>query len=473
MTMALMDLSPVLVVVLVLLLLLLPLPLLFWRGGEKFSGKLPPKSRSNSIWGDTSAFWSDPLAFLDKKRAEYGEIYILKLFGREKIVTTTPEAAKFFLVNVHKSFKHGYRPSITRITDPEGNFTDPDNSVKVRKLLKTPLGPGSIRDSIPTYDALSRSIIDTWKDGEVLNAFHEMERITLKCILNLLWGQEDRQLEYDRVMELHSKMNHGCHVKFPINLPFTAYGKALKAKRDITDLLKEKLKQLRASRSQDYCCMSSVIFSDGENGLTDAQVSSLMLTLIFAGYRTTATVLVWVFKFLSENSKALEELQMEHDALSQSRESNGTPLTWADVKRMPYTMKVIQETLRLAPVVKFMPRVALEDVQFKGYVIPKDWSLGVSYEFHKDPAFFPDPLTFDPSRFNEPIKPGVFIPFGAGAHICVGYEFTNVLLPVIIHRVVSTYSFEPQGPDGVEFWPQYGPKGGLPMKVKLRAGKCL
>ncbi|KAG6549123.1 hypothetical protein Mapa_009349 [Marchantia paleacea] len=467
--MAEMILPPVLVVV-VVLLLLLPLPLFFWRRGEKFSGKLPPRSSSNSIWGETSAYWRDPFGFLDKKRSEYGEIYIVKLFGKNKIVTTTPEAAKFFLVNVHRSFKHGYRPSITRITDPEANFTDPDNNMKVRRLLKTHLGPEGIHQSIPIYDALSRSIIDTWKDGEVLNAYHEMERITLKCILNLLWGQQDRQLEYDRVMDLHSKMNHGCHVMFPINLPFTAYGKALKAKRDFTELMEVKLAQLRASRSQDYCCMSSVIFSDEDDGLTNAQVNSLMLTLIFAGYRTTAIVLVWVFKFLSENSKALEELKMEHDALSQSRESSDTPLTWADLKRMPYTHKVIQETLRLAPVVKFMPRVALEDVLFKGYVIPKDWSLGVTYEFHKDPAFFPDPLTFNPSRFNNPIKPGSFIPFGAGGHICVGYEFTNVLLPVIIHRVVSTYSFEREGSDGVEFWPHYGPKDGFPMKVELRAG---
>lgn len=40
-------------------------------------------------------------------------------------------------------------------------------------------------------------------------------------------------------------------------------------------------------------------------------------------------------------------------------ESLSNALTW---------VQVIQETLRLAPVVKFMPRVALEDVQFKGNI---------------------------------------------------------------------------------------------------------
>ncbi|KAL3675931.1 hypothetical protein R1sor_025879 [Riccia sorocarpa] len=214
-------------------------------------------------------------------------MYVVQLYGKFQIVSNSPEAAKHFLVTHHKSFKHGDRPSGTRISDPEANFTDPDNNLKVRKLLKTPLGPENIHQCISVDDTLASSVISSWKDGETVNTHHEMGLVGHKRV----YAFEE-----------------------------------------------EKLESMRASLSEYNNCMSSIIFSNENNGLTDAQVSSLMLTLIHAGYRTTATMLVWVFKFLSENPQVLSTLKKEHDAIK-AKEARAK-LTWADVKQMQYTQRV-------------------------------------------------------------------------------------------------------------------------------------
>ena len=41
-------------------------------------------------------------------------------------------------------------------------------------------------------------------------------------------------------------------------------------------------------------------------------------------------------------------------------------LTWADTKRMPFTSRVIQETMRVASILSFTFREAVEDVEYGG-----------------------------------------------------------------------------------------------------------
>lgn len=42
-------------------------------------------------------------------------------------------------------------------------------------------------------------------------------------------------------------------------------------------------------------------------------------------------------------------------------------LTWADTKNMPITSRVIQETMRVASVLSFTFREAVEDVEYEGW----------------------------------------------------------------------------------------------------------
>lgn len=64
-----------------------------------------------------------------------------------------------------------------------------------------------------------------------------------------------------------------------------------------------------------------------------------------------------------------------------------------------------------------------------GFVIEKGTLVVLSISgLHHDPAFYPDPLKFDPERFNEENKnarhPYCFLPFGAGPRYCIG-KFTS------------------------------------------------
>lgn len=61
-------------------------------------------------------------------------------------------------------------------------------------------------------------------------------------------------------------------------------------------------------------------------------------------------------------------MQEEQESIIKGKEESGEEmgLTWADTKKMPYTIRVIQETLRVASILSFTFREAVEDVEFEG-----------------------------------------------------------------------------------------------------------
>ncbi|MCO5609303.1 hypothetical protein L7F22_063529 [Adiantum nelumboides] len=163
-------------------------------------------------------------------------------------------------------------------------------------------------------------------------------------------------------------------------------------------------------------------------------------------------------------------LKAEHEMIS-GKKSYDENIKWYDIKeQMQLTLRVVKETLRIANVVEFSYREALEEVPYKGIVFPKGWRVIVAHAaYHMNSKYFPRPQEFDSSRFRVHPKLFTFTPFGSGSHACMGRELVHLQLLVFIHHLVLKYSWEQHGDeDGSEFTPVHVPKGGFPVHVKRR-----
>ena len=58
-----------------------------------------------------------------------------------------------------------------------------------------------------------------------------------------------------------------------------------------------------------------------------------------------------------------------------AEEKAGAPLSWEDTRKMKFTWRVCQETLRLQPPVQAAFRKAIQDFEYEGYTIPKGWTV--------------------------------------------------------------------------------------------------
>lgn len=114
---------------------------------------------------------------------------------------------------------------------------------------------------------------------------------------------------------------------------------------------------------------------------------------------------------------------------------------------MKLTWRVAQETLRTVPPIFGNFRVALKDIEFDGYFIPKGWQvLWTANVTHMDASIYHEPAKFDPSRFeNQSVSaapPCSFVAFGGGPRICPWIGFSRMETLVTMHYLVRHFKWK-------------------------------
>src|SRR5690606_38235875 len=105
------------------------------------------------------------------------------------------------------------------------------------------------------------------------------------------------------------------------------------------------------------------------------------------------------------------------------------PLGLAELDSLTTLDLVIKESLRLVAPVPSLMRKTVRDTELVGHYVPGGTLVAVSPMLnHYLSESWTDPMTFDPMRFAEPRREDrshrfAWVPFGGGAHKCIGMHF--------------------------------------------------
>ncbi|XP_010375973.2 cytochrome P450 3A43 isoform X1 [Rhinopithecus roxellana] len=256
--------------------------------------------------------------------------------------------------------------------------------------------------------------------------------------------------------------------------------------KDVTRFLKNSIERMKESRLKDKQKHRVDFFQqmiDSQNSketkshkaLSDLELVAQSIIIIFAAYDTTSTTLPFIMYELATHPDVQQKLQEEIDAVL----PNKAPVTYDALVQMEYLDIVVNETLRLFPVVSRVTRVCKKDIEINGVFIPKGLAVMVPiYALHHDPKYWTEPEKFCPERFSkknkDSIDPYRYIPFGAGPRNCIGMRFalTNIKLAII--KALQNFSFETceetQIPLKLNNLPILQPEKPIVLKVHLRDG---
>jgi cytochrome P450 family 4 len=114
---------------------------------------------------------------------------------------------------------------------------------------------------------------------------------------------------------------------------------------------------------------------------------------------------------------------------------------------------VIKETQRLFPVVALLARVVPDEMEVCGKRVPAGTYLVLNLiGTHRDPRYWPDPLTFDPDRFlperSAGRHPYCYLPFGGGPRDCIGRQYAMMQMKTFLATTLRAYSIHP-AQDGI------------------------
>lgn len=401
----------------------------------------------------------------------HGDVFSLRVFGQVVVVLNSSKAIKDLLEK--RGDIYSDRPAIPFFDMMGWEWLVPFTSYtefwrQARKLLDRGLRPGAAATYRPMQQARARVLLtrlltspDQWKA--------HIELLQGEMILSMTYGYDaegpdDRKLYVVKKMAqivatttlpgalLVNSLPFLRHV--PEWLPWFSYkplarwghGIGLEAVREPMEFVNECMSNgtakpslaLEVLQDTEKLCQS-------EREKATETISGALGSMYAAGTDTTFNTLATFFVAILLDPSVQTKAQDELDAVI-GRERLPT---FEDRSRLPYIDAICKEILRWKPVVPLsIPHSTTRDDIYEGYFIPKG-SLVIpnSWAILHDPAVYPDPYAFNPSRFLNPdgsVRDDSTWAsgFGYGRRICPGRHFVDATLFIVVASLFSVFSIE-------------------------------
>nr|AIF74908.1 CYP450 [Gentiana rigescens] len=395
----------------------------------RFPSDVPPGSMGWPFIGDYLSFLLPQKAhYMSKYFLErcfrYGPVFKCSPFGVPTLVSCDLELNNFILQNEGILFASDYPKPIRKALGAESViFSSGQLHKRLRSLAVSFISTSNVSPDFISYiEKLSIIIMDTWrKEGKKEIVFYKEAQIfmlyyVLKRVLDIDIGDEKAAKIQEDIFTILGK---GFSY-----IPGRTQARVKKARtrirENLTAIISERLKQNKLTLKAEW---------------NDEDIVNVMLGLLMS-LEPNASLMTLVVYFLARSPRAILELKNEH-------ESMGEPLSLEDHRKMDFTLKVINETLRCGNVTKYVYRKALKDVRYKGYLIPSGWRvIPFITGTHLNPSLHENPYEFNPWRWDYKETKREVMPFGGGLKICPGAEFAKHSVAFFLHHFVLNFNWK-------------------------------
>ncbi|UKN00267.1 cytochrome P450 [Paracrocinitomix mangrovi] len=425
------------------------------------------------------------LDYIDEAWKTYGDTFELNLGIRSLIFAIHPDAVQQINVTHGKKFDKVKSYNVVRkyLTGEGLVASTGDLWKRQRKLMAPFFTPKGVQEYAEIMIKDSLEIAERWEQfsstGQEVDIEEEMMRVTASIILKSMFSSEmdEETLAMKDAVAIMIKyatsQEQGIHP--PDWVPTKRNKTYFEAKNKVHHYIK-KLIDHRKSISEDQWpndLLSKLMkVKDEETGelMSENLLRDESITTFFAGHETTAKTMSATWYALATNEEATTKLHQELD-----RELGDKIPTLDDLHRLPYTLQVVKEVLRLYPAAPFYVRDAVEDDEYNGYQIKKGTAVMLSpYFTHRHPDFWENPNKFDPDRWTPEKEkerhPYAYHPFATGKRICIGNNFS--LLESHILLAILAQKFNPKlKPNAKVTWEMHGTLGtkeSIQMKIEKR-----
>lgn len=395
----------------------------------------------------------DPLGYMTNNFQKFGDLfqaYVSWGSSEPLLMLSEPQAIQYLLT--HDTTKQFTAPGdVNRILEPllgrqslillSGN-----EHRRRRQLVMPPFHGERLKAYGKIIQDITNQVISQWSTDTSLNVRNAMQKITMRVILEAVFGLYEGE-RYNRLEQLLSQRLNmtgspmGAVLLFLpwLRKDFGAWspGYRIRQLAEETDqLLFAEIKERRNNPDPNRVDILSLLLmaedEDG-NGLTDQDLRDELMTLLVAGHETTATALTWSMYWIHSLPEVKEKLLAELETVTDINDPS-------QFLKLPYLSAVCNETLRIHPVAMLtFPRRVEEPIALCGYDLePGMMIMGSIYLLHHREDIYPQPQQFRPERFLEKqFSPYEFMPFGGGVRRCVGAALAQYEMKIVLGTILS------------------------------------
>ena len=422
-------------------------PLMFraLRAVEDMNGvALPPGGLGLPWLGQSLMFAKDPAGFLETRFRQYGPAFKLRLLGSNTIALVGPDA--FSLLTDESRFRRERaNPQQWReLMDWECTpLIDGPRRLRRKRLVLQAFAPDAIRDYLAIIDKVLAAYLERWSQLREFRWTDELKDYSF-AVAEALYLGAPAGVRARRDRETLDRCYRGMSA-VPIDLPFTTFGRAVRARDTIIDAITRAAVDHRSDPQPDL--MQRLLAArDEEGGLSMHEIQMEVVQMFYASYGAIYAVLSCVAIALGTFSAVARRAREEIMHVAPDGR-----LSLDILNAMPYVDRFTREVRRYYPLVATtLFAEATADSAFDGHLVPRGWKvIGCIASTLLDERTFPEPDAFDPDRFLperfRQLPPNSWVPHGGGTqqgHRCAGEALADAHLKLFVARLLRDYVWE-------------------------------
>ncbi len=408
---------------------------------------------------------SDPLTYLETVWHEHGDVVQFPVPKPATYLVSSPAGAREVLVNQHKeTSKKTLQYNNLSLVTGDGLLTADTQAWRPRRRMLQPAFHQEMVALSQTHVEFGLAKLEIhWREltaagPTIVDIDQAMMSLALEITCGALFGV-DIESEVDEITAATLTALHGvvARARNPLALPLMVPTPAnLQMNRAIKKLDKA-VTLIIAARAANQLPLDAPIRDmldvlldpDLETPLSKQQIRDEIVTFIVAGHETVASALTWAWYLLVTNPSEMKKLQ-EHPERAKL---------------------VLAEALRLYPPAWVITRRTLSEFTVEGFTIPANSLVIVSpWLVHRNQKAWEQPLQFWPERFESGAPQLGYIPFGAGARLCIGRDMAVLEGSMILAQLAQHWNIEAihnsQVP--VDASVTLRPVGGMPVRISRK-----
>jgi cytochrome P450 len=402
---------------------------------RKNSG-LPPTLPLPSLV-ETGAFWRAPHSYLDLCHRRLGRSFTIYPFGAAPMVfMSNPADIAAIIRSQPDVLQTGAGAEVITPLVGRRSFMlqEGEDHIKIRRAVMSAFRHRVVAKHAEAVQQIAAKDIASWPVGRSFAAHPYLRALTLRVILNTIFGDED-----PRLSELHACLFKMLSVTGSLALqepplrrlpPWRGLWRSFLLTRDRVDHLIGGLVEDGAHKAAESGgLLDELLAAHSREGPISEHIHDDLMSVILAGHETTASQLAWALQLLAHNPAASSALTAEVD-----RTDNA------------YLTATVQEVMRHRPVFLFaIPRVVSKPTEIAGSLyVPCTQLAACIHLLHHDPELYRQPRSFLPERFiDSPPDPRFWLPWGGGRKRCPGHNLATLEMQIVLREVVSQRCISP------------------------------
>lgn len=425
----------------------------------------PPKW---PILGHTPQYFTNPVEFVLETYQRYGDVIRYNVAWEDTLVLFGPDAAQFVLGDKTKAFSSrlGWQFRLEQFFRNGLMLRDFEEHRFHRGVMQSAFTKKALKGYMDIMNETIQARMKEWQAADDFLFYPAFKQLTLDVastsFLGLPLGDEAKRVNTAFTDAVAAAM---AVVRLPI--PGNTWSKGLKGRAFLIEFLRGQIPEKRKHLGNDLFSQMCTAKNEAGESLSDDEIIDHMIFLMMAAHDTITSAVTTLVFMLAKHRDWQDRVRQEVASLIESQ------LSYENIGALNETEWCYHEAMRLYPPVHFIPRRTTRELNYKGFQIPANTQVACNVitnhrmkEWWTAPESF-DPLRFSPERAEHKQHKHLFIPYGTGAHTCIGMHFAAMQVKAFMLQFLLNFEIDIKPGQKLKhnLIPIPKPTDGLPVKL--------